>query len=208
MGNRRGYARAPGTSSLSNGGKCISDRIQAIARFKRYPRGMALVSVCMAVLLALPLLGSAQGLVRATGIGAEDQTEFLTAMASARLTRCTTAAGALDAYAKAVLEENGIYRALCAPLSLHASLAGEMEAAASGPDPWVHEHWEPDLPGYPQRNYFLYGLAPVDGGYEALLVLPMQFIWGADGAPVYPPEWGNGCAAAHPSKCEHTRVEV
>ena len=198
----RKYARAPGTSSLSNGGKCISDRIQAIARFKRYPRGMALVSVCMAVLLALPLLGSAQGLVRATGIGAEDQTEFLTAMASARLTRCTTAAGALDAYAKAVLEENGIYRALCAPLSLHASLAGEMEAAASGPDPWVHEHWEPDLPGYPQRNYFLYGLAPVDGGYEALLVLPMQFIWGADGAPVYPPEWGNGCAAAQPLRAE------
>ena len=198
----RKYARAPGTSSLSNGGKCISDRIQAIARFKRYPRGMALVSVCMAVLLALPLLGSAQGLVRATGIGAEDQTEFLTAMASARLTPCTTAAGALDTYAKAVLEENGIYRALCAPLSLHASLAGEMEAAASGPDPWVHEHWEPDLPGYPQRDYFLYNLTPADGGYEALLVLPMQFIWGSDGAPVYPPEWGNGCAAAQPLRAE------
>lgn len=196
------YARAPGTTSLSNGGTFISQRIQAIARFKRYPRGMALVSACMGVLLALPLLGSAQGLAHATGIGAEDQTEFLTAMASARLTPCTTAAGALDAYAKALLEENGIYRALCAPLSLHPALAGEMEAAASGPDPWVHEHWEAGLPGYPQRNYFLYNLTPADGGYEALLVLPMQFIWGSDGAPVYPPEWGNGCAAVQPLRAE------
>lgn len=196
------YARAPGTTSLSNGGTFISQRIQAIARFKRYPRGMALVSACMGVLLALPLLGSAQGLAHATGIGAEDQTEFLTAMASARLTPCTTAAGALDTYAKAVLEENGIYRALCAPLSLHPALAGEMEAAASGPDPWVHEHWEPDLPGYPQRDYFLYNLTPADGGYEALLVLPMQYVLGPDGAPVYPPEWGNGCAAVQPLRAE------
>lgn len=54
------YARAPGTSSISNGGKNISRRIAAIVRFKLYPRGMALASVCIVLVLAAPLLlGSA-----------------------------------------------------------------------------------------------------------------------------------------------------
>lgn len=51
MVNER-YPRAPGTTSLSNGGAFIARRIEAIARFKRYPRGMSLVSVCMCILLA------------------------------------------------------------------------------------------------------------------------------------------------------------
>lgn len=46
------YARAPGTSSMANGGKNIQRRIESIARFKRYPAGMALVSACAAVTLA------------------------------------------------------------------------------------------------------------------------------------------------------------
>ena len=50
------YARAPGTSSMANGGRNIRARIQAIARFRRYPAGMALVSVCIAAVLALPAL--------------------------------------------------------------------------------------------------------------------------------------------------------
>ena len=54
------YARAPGTSSISNGGRNISRRIAAIVRFKLYPRGMALASVCIVLVLAAPLLlGSA-----------------------------------------------------------------------------------------------------------------------------------------------------
>ncbi len=36
MANER-YARTPGTSSISNGGKNIARRIQSIARFKKYP---------------------------------------------------------------------------------------------------------------------------------------------------------------------------
>ena len=144
------YARAPGTSSLSNGGRNIRARIQAIARFKRYPAGMALVSVCIAVVLGLPLvLGRAQALAPAAGLDHDDQAGFCLAMASARLTPCTTLAGALDAYGKAVLGANGIYRALCAPLADHPALAAEMEAAAAGPDHWVHEHWESGLPGGP-----------------------------------------------------------
>ena len=172
------YARAPGTSSMANGGQNIKRRIASIARFKRYPAGMALASVCVAVILALPLaLGTTQTLAKADGLGHSDQEAFLTAMASARLTRCTTPAGALDAYGKAVLDYNGIYRALCAPLEQHPALAAEMEAAASGPDHWVHERWESGLPGYPnvQAGYYIYNLTPAGkGAYTALMVFPLQ----------------------------------
>ncbi|MBQ9346644.1 MAG: M56 family metallopeptidase [Oscillibacter sp.] len=39
------YARFPGTSSISNGAANIRRRVEAVARFQRYPQGMALVSV-------------------------------------------------------------------------------------------------------------------------------------------------------------------
>ncbi|MDO5595126.1 MAG: M56 family metallopeptidase, partial [Bacillota bacterium] len=55
MANDR-YPRAVGTTSLSNGGKNIAQRIEAIVRFKRYPRGMALASVCVVVVLAASCL--------------------------------------------------------------------------------------------------------------------------------------------------------
>lgn len=65
------YPRAPGTTSLSNGGKNIARRIEAIARFKKYPRGMALVSVCAAaVLMGASLFGTyAKGIVVSDGRG-------------------------------------------------------------------------------------------------------------------------------------------
>lgn len=147
------YARVPGTTSMANGGKNISHRIEAIARFKRYPAGMALASVCVAVIIALPMTaGEAQGIAPSSGIGATEDLTFHTAMASARVASCTTAAGALDTYGKAVLYQNGIYRALCAPLSEHPALASSMNAAASGPDQWVHEHWESGLHGVPDTE--------------------------------------------------------
>ena len=58
------YARAPGTSSMANGGRNIKARIQAIARFRRYPAGMALASGCVAVVLALTCLGGTGGEAR------------------------------------------------------------------------------------------------------------------------------------------------
>ena len=51
------YARAMGTTSLSNGGKNIKRRIEAIVRFKHYPKGMALASICICLLLACPVFG-------------------------------------------------------------------------------------------------------------------------------------------------------
>ena len=194
------YARAPGTSSMANGGRNIRSRIEAIARFKRYPAGMALASVCVALVLLFPLvLGQGQTLAKANGLGHSDELEFHTAMASARLTPCTTAAGALDAYGKAVIEQNGIYRALCAPIDQQADLAAQMEAFAHGPDNWVHEHWESGLPGRADHTagYFLYNLTETDGGYTAVVVFPLQLAYldGSDAPPVYETENGNAYAA-------------
>ena len=189
------YARAPGTSSMANGGRNIRERIEAIARFKRYPAGMALASVCVALVLLFPLvLGQGQTLAKANGLGHSGELEFHTAMASARLAPCTTVAGALDAYGKAVIEQNGIYRALCAPIDQQADLAAQMESFAHGPDPWVHEHWESGLPGYPDQaaGYSLYNLTETDGGYTAVVVFPLQLAYldGPDAPPVRESEEG------------------
>lgn len=56
MANEK-YARVPGTSSISNGGKNIKRRITAIVRFKKYPKGMALVSVCIGIILIFSMIG-------------------------------------------------------------------------------------------------------------------------------------------------------
>ncbi|MBP3677068.1 MAG: hypothetical protein J6I97_01840, partial [Agathobacter sp.] len=55
MANQK-YARIPGTTSISNGGNNISKRIAAIVRFKKYPEGMALVSVCIILTLFWPTI--------------------------------------------------------------------------------------------------------------------------------------------------------
>lgn len=112
------YARAPGTSSLSNGGKNIARRIQSIVRFKRYPKGMALVAACIAVMLVPPLVWGApadtpnfsSGFVSLDGSA---QTARL--LAQTRVARCTTLAGALDTYAKALLNNNRAYYLIASP---------------------------------------------------------------------------------------------
>ncbi len=45
------YPSAFGTTSISNGGRFISERIKTIARFKQYPKGMELAAGCMLALL-------------------------------------------------------------------------------------------------------------------------------------------------------------
>ncbi len=107
------YARAPGTSSISNGAKNIARRIEAIARFKLYPRGMALVSVCAALVLCSALL---------TGAGADTSGyisgghDALATLAAARVARCESISGALDVYAHGVIEDNAACLASVAPL--------------------------------------------------------------------------------------------
>lgn len=109
------YARAVGTSSVSNGGKNISARIESIVRFKKYPRGMAVVSVCIVIVMcAFCIVG-----VKAeydTGLYNPTYGEYEEAFAMSRINRCTTPAGALDAFAKAKIYKNSVYLAMCSPI--------------------------------------------------------------------------------------------
>lgn len=105
------YARAPGTTSMANGGRNIKDRIEAIARFKRYPRGVVLGARCVAVVLAVTCLTGTGG---AVAVPEYDQRGAF-ALTAALLNRSTTVAGALDTYAKAVLCDSPVYFAMVTP---------------------------------------------------------------------------------------------
>ncbi|WP_298019466.1 M56 family metallopeptidase [uncultured Dysosmobacter sp.] len=172
------YARVPGTSSMANGGKNIRRRIQAIARFKRYPAGMALVSVCVTVTLAVPLLLGARAKgVYEGGYSVPWGIDISAVLASARTTPCTTYAGALDTYAKAVLDQNAVYRAMCAPLEEQAALAEELKQAADRSE-WPNVRWDSGLPCWPntQAGYSIYNLEPADReAYEGLLVVELNY---------------------------------
>lgn len=170
------YARAPGTTSAANGGKNIRRRIEAIARFKRYPEGMRLVSVCMAVMLALPLIAGASStaVLEFGGAGPESGLDMARAFASARTTWCTTPAGALDTYSKALLTQNGVYRAMCAPLSVQADIAASMQSRIDG---HTVPYWDIGIDGWPaaDRGYLIYNFTETDGGYEAVVVFELNY---------------------------------
>jgi len=117
------YARAPGTTSMANGGRNIKDRIGAIARFKRYPRGVALGARCVAVVLAVTCLAGTGG---AVAVPEYDQRGSF-AMTAAMLNRPTTVAGALDTYAKAVLCDSPVYFAMVTPEEERAQVVQAVE---------------------------------------------------------------------------------
>lgn len=120
------YARQPGTSSISNGGKNISRRIQAIVRFKKYPKGMALVSVCIILVLGYSGIVGTANSFSASEYMPKRTAELEQAMAIARTNRCTTVAGALDTYAKGLMLNNGIYIASASSLSKHQDMETQM----------------------------------------------------------------------------------
>ena len=174
------YARVPGASSMANGGRNIRRRIEAIVRFKRYPAGMTLAAVCVAVLLSAPLLLGTQA--RSVydiheGSRLPSGMELEAAMASARTVRCTTLAGALDTYGKALLKQSCVYRAMCAPLEQQAAL-GAGGALAVQRSEWPEGSWNTGLPAAPdpEDGYFLYNVEPVDGdAYEAVVGVRLRY---------------------------------
>lgn len=175
MANEK-YARVPGTSSISNGGKNISRRIASIVHFKKYPKGMALVSVC----IVLVLLSS--GFVETGDASAyqyktrdyqpQTEMEYEKAMALARVYRCTTVAGALDTYAKGLLYEQGTYIATASSLSKHDELVDKMQNY-DGTDSTMYkieagEEFDTVEPG---DGYQVYNLKKIQENlYEAYLV--------------------------------------
>ena len=174
------YARVPGASSMANGGRNIRRRIEAIVRFKRYPAGMTLAAVCVAALLSAPLLLGTQA--RSVynlyeGSRLPLGMELEAAMASARTVRCTTLAGALDTYGKALLKQSCVYRAMCAPLEQQAALGAEGTLAVQRSE-WPEGSWNTGLPAAPdpQDGYFLYNVEPVDGdAYEAVVGVRLRY---------------------------------
>lgn len=122
MANEK-YASCIGTTSIANGGRNISSRIETIVRFKHYPQNNSLICICITLILASFLLinvnasSAPDPYLEITDINSVDR-----AFAASRSYFCTTPAAALDTYAKAVIKNNGIYRAISAPLSMHGSI--------------------------------------------------------------------------------------
>lgn len=175
MANEK-YARAPGTSSISNGGKNISRRIAAIVRFKLYPRGMALASVCIAIVLATPLLlGTASA---DTGHMYPNELDGLDrSLAAARTTRCRTPAAALDTYAKGLLRDNGIFLAAASPFEKHEELyEGMCESSSKGysADYYLTKPLEYAI--YTGSGYLINNLVSTEDGCEAELVLTVSYV--------------------------------
>ncbi len=192
------YPRAPGTTSISNGGKNIARRIEAIARFKAYPRGMALASVCVTVvLLGSCLLGTAKpSLDRLdswnTAGFAEGGLDQAQSIAITHLTRCSTVAGALDTYAKGLMASNRLYLMMASPRETRQALeeACWQEGNLALPDPeelvqvypiatdsgWPAAADPPQRRAVPydvlSQDYGIYNLSlEADGSYTALLTL-------------------------------------
>ena len=166
------YARAPGTSSAANGGSNIRKRIEAIARFKRYPKGMGLVSVCILVTLIGPLLiGTKTDAAQWQFPDAGSPLALMKSLTAAKRTPCTTFAGALDAYAKAMLSENTEYRMLCLSDARQDELLEEVKSGR--PLSWSENLPEPL---YSAAGYWVYNLREIDETHlEVLLILePVQ----------------------------------
>ena len=160
------YARVPGTSSISNGAANIARRIEAIVRFKLYPRGMALVGVCSVIVLGVALLTGAQAGYRETG-------SVTQALAISRLERCTTLAGALDVYAHGLSDGNAMYLASVSPMSRQEEYyelmtgGGEVAADIRALLADVRRTYEPRV----------YNLRPDgEGGYLATLELSGEWV--------------------------------
>lgn len=109
------FARAAGTTSVSNGGKNIKRRISAIVRFKKFPKGMELVSFCIILVLLTPTVFGATSNYGDEIYNPETKTDLYRSMAYTRVEKCGTVAGALDTFARGVIYKNGLCVAIASP---------------------------------------------------------------------------------------------
>lgn len=117
------YSNTPGTSSIANGTKTIARRIETIARFTRYPKGTETAALCIAVLLAFPVLAGTTAVYDAEDFTPDTPYQLQRSLAMTRLHRCSTMAGAIDTWAKGMLYQNGIALATVSPLSAQEDYA-------------------------------------------------------------------------------------
>lgn len=175
MANER-FSKTSGSTCINNGGKNIKARIENIARFKKYPQGMGLVSVCVIIILAFPLVVG----TKTSAIYEFDDSVYLS-FASARSTPCTTAAGAFDAYGRAMIEKDGYYRAMCASEDMQADILKEMlENKKVG----IYPIWDSGIDKWKSKtdNFYVYNLNYInEDAYEGLLVI--ELVYPPDGTP-------------------------
>ena len=160
MSNER-FAKTPGSTCINNGGKNIRERIESIARFRKYPVGMGLVSVCVIIALTCSLVIG----VQATSIPDSHKTDYWS-LAKAKSSHCTTYAGAFDTYAKAVMKESINYRIMCASETEQKELIDKNSGTK----------WESGFSGLPDESesYYIFNLKLLDKDvYEGLLVIKL-----------------------------------
>ena len=193
MVNER-FARVPGTTAVSNGGRHIARRIEAIVRFKKYPQGMMIVALCSVVILLIPSLVGFAASYEEENYRPYGEEDMLKAMAMARINRCITKAAALDTYAKGLIFENGIYLAMASPMDKHSELETQMRhyREAYG---WTAYHLEAsDGLEYVDAlsQYGVYNLTDCgDGVYEALLGIEVRRLPDESGEGYLEDEEGN-----------------
>ncbi len=172
MANEK-YAKTPGSTCINNGGKNIRKRIESIARFKKYPVGMELVSACAIVLLTTFLCVGVQA-TEVHDSGYYSSRSALWSTVSARSAPCVTYAGAFDAYGKSLMKHSEMFRIMCATETLQKELyengmKNEQEDTV----------WTGGLESWPcsQTDYYIYNLRQVTKDvYEALFVIQVNYM--------------------------------
>ncbi len=168
------YAVFPGTSNISNGGKNIRSRIETIARFKLYPTATKLVSVCILLILAgYLLIGNTAIYSYDINLKNSNPLRIVYAMAVARSNPCTTVAGAADTYAKSIMQDNGIFRAYCAPTSEHSEIFKKIKESVSND---CFPYWDSSLDGQSRdsSSYTIQNIIKTEKNeYEAYLCIEM-----------------------------------
>ncbi len=186
MTNER-YARVPGTSSISNGGENIKQRIEAIVRFKKYPKGMELVSACMGIFMLVSVFGGTSYAYSFANLRPRTQDELTASMAMARVNRCTTVAGALAAYAQGLIDRNGIYIACATSIQEHEELENMMSDGSpeSGYYGITMDDGFEDI--QLQNNYIIYNLIEKEEEvYEAYLAIGISMETSGEGKLIVP----------------------
>lgn len=179
MANEK-YARGVGTSSISNGGKNIKKRIEAIVRFKKYPKGMAVVSVCIVFVLTFSLLG---GYTKVYSYNDYDPhfEQVDKAMAVARTNRATTVAGAIDLYAKGLIFKNTLMIASVSPLDEHEAIEADIRDNTAYEKYLYDAGRELDFVNQ-NEGYRIFNLKYIDeNNYEAMLMFHTNGLYDESG---------------------------
>lgn len=124
-------------------------------RFKKYPKGMTLVSVCIVLVMASSTVFGMTSFYDTEDFKPKSLAELEIAMAMTRVNRCSTVAGAIDTYVKGLIFDNGIFLAAASPLEKQEELYAGMQQSSE--DGWVAYHL--------QTGYELEYLDTWTGGY-------------------------------------------